>query len=90
MGLSPRLGHIDPMEYDILLELATRIGGTYMGWAYETEGVPDEQHWREEAIKVRQAVWSVDSSSASEIRRAQAQLIEICENLPHRRPRLVA
>lgn len=40
MGLSPRPGHIDPMEYDILLELATRIGGTYMGWAYETEGAP--------------------------------------------------
>ncbi|MGV9183141.1 hypothetical protein [Arcanobacterium canis] len=82
--------HIDPMEYDILLELATRIEGEYVAWAREVKGTPEEEYWWSQHAHIMALARSVDSGNPQEIRNVKEKLRTIWNNLPADRPQLVA
>lgn len=45
-----------PVPYDVMLELATQLGGRYVEWMREAEGAQAREHWRAEQFRVMREV----------------------------------
>lgn len=67
----------NPMSYDALLELATRIGGRYNAWADEAGDSDTAAHWRKAGIELRRQMRAVDPHSQSAIETKRTELREL-------------
>ncbi|MFK4761710.1 hypothetical protein ACI3KS_12305 [Microbacterium sp. ZW T5_45] len=80
----------DPMIYDAMRELETRIGGTYIAWAREAATPAEAAHWKNEMYKLSDEVRAVDSRSRSAINAKREQLSVLLASLPVHAPALSA
>ena len=80
----------DPMIYDALLELATRIGGRYLAWAREASNESTAQYWRSKGRELRIAVWAVDSRDEAAVQTKRQELRELWRSMPVDAPQLTA
>ena len=80
----------NPMSYDAMLELATRIGGRYNAWADEAGQSASAVHWRNAGIELRRQVRAVDSHSQSAVEAKRAELRELWATMPVHAPELAA
>lgn len=76
----------NPMIYDALLELATRIGGRYVFWEDQASDSISKAHWRDAGIELRRQVWEVDSYSKSAVEAKRAELRELWASMPEDAP----
>lgn len=76
----------DPMAYDVLLEITTRIGGQYIAWADEAPSEAVGRHWRNAGIELRRQVRQVDPNSQSAIEAKTVELCEMLETMPAHAP----
>ena len=76
----------DPMIYDAMRELATRVGARYVAWADAARTATEAAHWQAEVGRIGREVRSVDTNSrrAIEAKRAElrAQLAAMPEHAP--------
>ncbi|MFT4050620.1 MAG: hypothetical protein QM677_00040 [Microbacterium sp.] len=80
----------NPMCYDAMLELATRIGGRYNAWADEAGRSASATHWRNAGIELRRQVRDVDAHSQSAIEAKRAELRELWATMPAHAPAFAA
>ncbi|MDR1449053.1 MAG: hypothetical protein LBI84_02415 [Propionibacteriaceae bacterium] len=80
----------DPMIYDALLELATRIGGRYVAWADQAPSEAAGGHWRNAGIELRRQVRAVDPDDETAIEAKRAELRALWAAMPVQAPALVA
>ena len=80
----------DPMIYDALLELATRIGGRYVAWADRAQSEAEARHWLDVAAEMRRGVRQVDSFNEAEIEAKRQELRELWRSMPVDAPQLTA
>ncbi|MDO4241181.1 MAG: hypothetical protein Q4C71_01445 [Microbacteriaceae bacterium] len=66
----------DPMVYDALRELCTRISGRYVAWEYAAKSKAEEEHWEQERFRLNAEVRAVDPNSFEQI---QAKRLELRE-----------
>lgn len=78
--------NFDPMIYDVLREMETRIGGRYNAWADNASTPEEERHWLDEAEKVFRQVRAVDHNSRSAIEAKRAELRELWATMPGEAP----
>lgn len=57
----------DPMQYDALLELATRICGQYLEWADSSLTAEASEHWNQLCDEVGRQIRDVDSQDSSQV-----------------------
>lgn len=81
---------IDPMIYDALLELATRIGGRYNAWADQASNEGVREHWRNAGIQLRQQVREVDPMSRTSIEAKRTELRALWSTMPVEAPNIAA
>ncbi|MFC7582289.1 hypothetical protein ACFQ23_05565 [Schaalia naturae] len=80
----------NPMAYDVLLELATRIGGQYVAWAEEAPSEASGRHWRNAGIEMQRQVRAVDPHSRSAIESKTEELRAMLATMPAHAPLLTA
>ena len=80
----------DPMIYDALLELATRIGGRYIAWADRAQSEVEAKRWLDLETEMQRGVRQVDSFNESQIQAKRQELRELWHSMPVEAPRLTA
>lgn len=80
----------DPMIYDAMRELATRVSGVYIGWRREARTEAEAEHWLGESVRVTREVRAVDRYSKSAIDAKRAELRELLASLPEHAPAVAA
>jgi hypothetical protein len=80
----------DPMIYDAMRELATRIGGRYVFWADQASDPVVERYWLEESYRVDRGVRAVDTRSKSAIEAKRRELREHFAQMPENAPEVTA
>ena len=80
----------DPMIYDALLELETRISGRYLAWVRQEETTETKNYWRDKARTLYREVHEVDSFNESQIQAKRQELRELWRSMPVDAPRLTA
>lgn len=78
----------NPMLYDALLELSTRIRGRYLAWAREAATEHAAQHWRDAGIEVHRQVDEVDWRSKSAIEAKRTELRALFASMPTEAPEI--
>lgn len=76
----------NPMIYDALLELATRIGGRYIFWADQAGDSASAAHWFNVYDELSRQVREVDSYSKSAVEAKRAELRELWASMPEDAP----
>lgn len=81
----------DPMDYDVMLEIANQVGGRYVAWEDEADEAGDAvaaKHWQEERIRLSLEVRAVDADSRSAVEAKTAELSELLRSMPVHAPAL--
>lgn len=78
----------NPMLYDALCELATRIGGRYVYWMRSAETEAEREHWFAECIRVNREARAVDPYSISAVTAKRAELRALFASMPDEAPPL--
>ena len=76
----------DPMVYDALLELTTRIGGQYVEWERQTTALEEQEHWKQAGIALRAQVRTIDPDNVAAIEAKRLELRELFQSLPETPP----
>lgn len=76
----------DPMVYDALLELTTRIGGQYVEWERQATALEEQEHWKQAGIALRAQVRAIDPDDAVAIEAKRLELRELFQTLPETPP----
>lgn len=80
----------DPMSYDALLELTTRICGRYIAWADRAPSEAAGLHWQNAAVELQRQVRLVDPNGQAAIEAKRAELRELWATMPAQAPTLAA
>ena len=80
----------DPMIYDVMRELAARIGGRYVSWADAATDPATEQHWLAESYRVDREVRAVNTRSRSAIEAKRDELSRQLAQMPKHAPETTA
>ncbi|MDZ8173227.1 hypothetical protein [Microbacterium xanthum] len=83
-------GVFNPMAYDALLELATRIGGRYVSWVDQAPTDAAGRHWTYAHIEMQRQVRQVDPNDAEAIEAKRAELRELWATMPAQAPVMAA
>lgn len=73
---------------DVLLEVGTCIGGTYIAWADRVTTPEEEAHWLSEHRAVQHRVWDVGSRDESAVRATLAELTALWRSMSADAPAL--
>ena len=76
----------DPMVYDTLLELTTRIGGQYVEWERQATALEEQEHWKQAGIALRAQVRAINPDDAMAIEAKRLELRELFQSLPETPP----
>lgn len=76
----------DPMVYDALLELTTRIGGQYVEWERQATALEEQEHWKQAGIALRAQVRAIDPDDVAAIEAKRLELRELFQSLPETAP----
>jgi hypothetical protein len=76
----------DPMIYDAMRELATRVSGQYIAWKREARTAEEAAHWQAEAGRIAREVRSVDTRSRRAIEAKRAELRDVLAGMPEHAP----
>lgn len=76
----------DPMVYDALLELTTRIGGQYVEWEHQATALEEQEHWKQAGIALRAQVRAIDPDDVAAIEAKRLELRELFQSLPETAP----
>ncbi|MDZ8276312.1 hypothetical protein R2Q81_10180 [Microbacterium aquimaris] len=83
-------GVFNPMAYDALLELATRIGGRYVSWVDQAPTDAAGRHWTYAHIEMQRQVRQVDPNDAEAIEAKRAELRGLWATMPAQAPVMAA
>ncbi|WP_435298967.1 hypothetical protein [Timonella sp. A28] len=78
--------NVNPMIYDAMCELETRISGQYVAWKREAKTEEEAEYWQREILRLSQEVQAVDIDSQSAIDAKRAELRELFASLPDEAP----
>lgn len=81
---------LNPMAYDALLELATRIGGRYVSWVDQAPTEAAGRHWTYAHIEMQRQVRQVDPNDPTAIEAKRVELRELWATMPVQAPVMAA
>lgn len=71
----------DPMVYDALLELTTRIGGQYVEWERQATALEEQERWKQAGIALRAQVRAIDPDDVVAIETKRLELRKLFQSL---------
>ncbi|MGP9529444.1 hypothetical protein [Glutamicibacter sp. AOP5-A2-18] len=80
--------NFDPMIYDVMRELSTRVAGRYVAWEDQASNDGEANHWREEWLRVEKEAREVNPRSRAAIEAKTAELRQVLLELPVDAPTL--
>lgn len=85
------MGAVDAaVAYDVLVELATRIGGECVARADAAASAAEGRRWRDTGVRVRRRVRSVDPLDRGAVESATGELRSVWASMGERAPVLSA
>ncbi|PID98559.1 MAG: hypothetical protein CSA83_00630 [Actinomycetales bacterium] len=80
---------IDPMIYDTMQELATRIGSRYLIWQRSAKNAAEARHWQATGFRIMREARAVNRYSKTAIEAKRAELNAIWANMPKKAPTIM-